>query len=182
MATFRDKLRPWKIGAIMCLNRAALKLPSQTIRKLLLVVQGARIGQGTVLYGGSEVWVPLKLEIGAGSSIGNDCILDARGGLKIGHGVNLSTGVWIWTSEHDVNSEDFAAISAPVTIEDHAWLGGRTIIMPGVVIGRGAVVASGAVVTKSVAEFEIVGGVPAKKIGVRKTEPKYALTACFPFI
>jgi maltose O-acetyltransferase len=42
-------------------------------------------------------------------------------------------------------------------------------------IGKGAVVAAGAVVTKDVGEREIVGGVPAKKIGERTTELNYKL-------
>jgi maltose O-acetyltransferase len=40
--------------------------------------------------------------------------------------------------------------------------------MPGVTIGKGAIVAANAVVTKDVADFEIVGGVPAAVIGTRR--------------
>lgn len=47
------------------------------------------------------------------------------------------------------------------------WLGHGAIIMPGVKVGIGAVVGSGAVVTKDVAPFQIVGGVPAKPIRMR---------------
>ena len=47
------------------------------------------------------------------------------------------------------------------------WVGARVIIMPGVTLGRGAVVAAGSVVTKDVAPLMIVGGVPAKPIGMR---------------
>jgi maltose O-acetyltransferase len=41
------------------------------------------------------------------------------------------------------------------------------IVLPGVTIRKGAVVAAGAVVTKDVLEYGIVGGVPAKEIGMR---------------
>lgn len=44
------------------------------------------------------------------------------------------------------------------------WLGHSAIIMPGVTVGIGAVVGSGAVVTKDVAPYAIVAGVPAKPI------------------
>lgn len=47
------------------------------------------------------------------------------------------------------------------------WLGHNAVIMPGVQIGIGAVVGSGAVVTKDVAPYEIVVGVPAKPIRKR---------------
>ena len=61
-------------------------------------------------------------------------------------------------------------------IDDYVFIGPRAIILPGVTIGRGAVVAAGAVVTKSVAPFEVVGGVPAQKISERKLkDPTYRL-------
>ena len=47
------------------------------------------------------------------------------------------------------------------------WIGHGAIILPGVQIGTGAVVGAGAVVTKDVAAYEIVGGVPARLIRKR---------------
>jgi maltose O-acetyltransferase len=82
----------------------------------------------------------------------------------------------VYNSEHDLESEEFDAIVAPVEIGDYVFIGPRAIILPGVKIGRGAVVAAGAVVTKSVPDFIIVGGVPAKEIGERKNKnPDYKL-------
>jgi phosphonate metabolism protein (transferase hexapeptide repeat family) len=51
-----------------------------------------------------------------------------------------------------------------VTIGHDVWIGHAAIIMPGVTIGDGAVIGSQAVVTKDVAPYTIVGGVPAKPI------------------
>jgi acetyltransferase-like isoleucine patch superfamily enzyme len=55
----------------------------------------------------------------------------------------------------------------PTVIGDDVWLGYRAIIMAGVAVGNGAIVAAGSVVTKDVPPYDIVGGSPAKKIGVR---------------
>jgi acetyltransferase-like isoleucine patch superfamily enzyme len=55
-----------------------------------------------------------------------------------------------------------------VIIEDYVWICSRAIILPGVRIGKGAVVASGSVVTKDVEPWDVVGGVPAKKIAERE--------------
>ena len=53
-------------------------------------------------------------------------------------------------------------------IGDFAWICSRSIILPGIKIGKGAVVASNAVVTKDVPPFAVVGGVPARIIGHRE--------------
>lgn len=56
------------------------------------------------------------------------------------------------------------------TIGHDVWIGHAAIIMPGVKVGTGAVIGSGAVVTKDVAPYMIVGGVPAKLIRPRFPE------------
>jgi acetyltransferase-like isoleucine patch superfamily enzyme len=55
-------------------------------------------------------------------------------------------------------------------IGNDVWIGAHSIIMGGVRLGDGAVVASGSVVTKDVADYEIVGGNPAKPIHKRFTD------------
>lgn len=54
-----------------------------------------------------------------------------------------------------------------VTIGHDCWIGHKAIIMPGITIGNGAVVAAGAVVTRDVAPYTVVAGVPAKQISRR---------------
>ncbi len=52
-------------------------------------------------------------------------------------------------------------------IEDDVWIGAGAIVLTGVTIGKGAIVSAGAVVSKSVAPYQIVAGVPARRIGER---------------
>jgi phosphonate metabolism protein (transferase hexapeptide repeat family) len=54
-----------------------------------------------------------------------------------------------------------------VVIGNDVWIGHAVIVMPGVKVGDGAVLAAGAVVTRDVAPYTIVGGVPAKQIRER---------------
>ena len=55
-------------------------------------------------------------------------------------------------------------VSAPVTIEDDAWIGFKATVLKGVRIGRGAIVSAGAVVTKDVEAWTVVAGNPARVI------------------
>ncbi len=50
------------------------------------------------------------------------------------------------------------------------WIGCDATLIAGVTVGDGAVVGAGAVVTKDIPPYEIWGGVPAKKIGLRFDE------------
>lgn len=160
------------------------RVPSHTLRRLLYRAFGMQIGERTVIYMGAEVRHPANIRIGPGSIVGHRAILDGRHGITIGRNVNFSTGVWIWTVQHDPSSPTFDDVGGPVVIGDHAWISCRTVILPGVTIGEGAVVAAGAVVTKDVAPYTIVGGVPAKPIGERPREIAYELGrgAPIPFI
>ena len=51
-----------------------------------------------------------------------------------------------------------------ITIEADAWIGTGAVILPNITIGEGAVVGANSVVTKNVAPYTVVGGVPAHKI------------------
>jgi acetyltransferase-like isoleucine patch superfamily enzyme len=105
--------------------------------------------------------------IGRGTWISRKCCLDLRGGLDIGEHVSVSPEVMILTSAHELNDPSFGLTVDRVAIEDHVWLGSRSVIMPGVTVGHGAVIAAGAVVTRDVRPLDIVAGVPAKPIGRR---------------
>ncbi len=151
-------------------------VPSHLFRLLIYKLAGIKIGKGSRVHIGARFFYPNNIEIGEGSIIGDNVFLDGRDKLKIGNHVDIASEVKIFNSEHDINSDDFGAIEAPVEIGDYVFVGPRAIILPGVIVGKGAVVAAGAVVTKDVEEFSIVGGVPAVVIGERKLkDPKYKL-------
>jgi acetyltransferase-like isoleucine patch superfamily enzyme len=165
-----------RIGAFeMTALHAGGKIPVHVIRLLLLRAFGATLGEHCIFYHGFEVRGANRLKIGPRVIIGNDAILDARGGMSIGADVNLSSDVHVWTGQHDWRSSAFAYVSAPVEIGDHAWISARVTILPGVKIGAGAVVAAGAVVTTDVEPYTVVGGVPARTIGRRPGPMTYRL-------
>ena len=150
-------------------------VPVHQMRKLFYRICGVKIGKQTAFHWRARFYKPSGLSIGDNSIIGNDAMLDARNGIKIGDNVSLSMGVWIWTMEHDPQDPFYRAKGGPVVIEDYVWVSCRSVILPGVTIGKGAVVAAGAVVAKDVPAYSIVGGVPAKVIGTRSKDLKYTL-------
>src|SRR3990167_4973265 len=137
-------------------------IPSHHVRRFLLRLAGAKIDQGSSFHMGCRFFSLKKIKIGEDSIIGNH--------------VDIASDVMIYNSEHDINSDDFRAVVGAVEIEDYVFIGPRAIILPGVKISKGAVVGAGAVVTKDVADFTVVGGVPAEVIGERKLkDPHYKL-------
>ncbi len=152
---------------LLWLNLLCL-IPLHSSRRLLLKLGGAKIGKDSYIHSGCTFFSVQRLTIGAGSILGSKIFIDGRDHVEIGSHVDIASEVMIYNSEHDINSIDFKAILAPVKIGDYVFIGPRSIILPGVIIGKGAVVAAGAVVTKSVADFKIVGGVPAQVIGERE--------------
>ena len=106
-----------------------------------------------------------------GVNIGKGCFISTRGWssepylVYIGNNVQVTRGVMIHTHgggnavRHII--PDFDTFGK-VIIEDGAYIGAYSQIMPGVTIGKNAIVAAGSIVTKSVPERVVVGGNPAK--------------------
>jgi acetyltransferase-like isoleucine patch superfamily enzyme len=122
-----------------------------------------------------------NIRVGDQCTINRNCYLDGRGLLKIGNRVSISPDVHLITSDHDHNSPSFPFIAGEIIVEDYVWIGSRATILPNVTIGEGAVVCACAVVTKSVAPYAVVGGVPAKKIGERNRNLNYSPEYFFYF-
>ena len=150
------------------INHFLAYFPSRNFRKFMLRLFGAKIGINVTIFSGFHIRAPQKLYIEDGCSIGPKVLLDSRNGLKIGKNVTIAYEAIIWTLNHDYNDIDFRGIGNEVIINEFAWICSRSIILPGVTIGKGAVIASGAIVTKNVGDFEIWGGIPAKRIGYRE--------------
>lgn len=150
-------------------------VPFHWFRKLIYLLAGMKMARGSHIHVGARFFYPGNISIGKGTIVGESVFLDGRDKLKIGNFVDIASEVMVYNSEHDINSEDFHATVAPVNIGDYCFIGPRAIILPGVTLGKGAVVGAGAVVTKDVSEMEIVGGVPAQKIGERKSTLNYKL-------
>lgn len=132
---------------------------------------GCRIGRLCFLTAGNG---SLTLDDNAAVS---PCVhLSADDGwICIGKNVAIGPGTVIRAANHRFGRRDRPIMfqgheSGKVNIGDDVWIGANCVILPGVKIGKGAIVGAGAVVSRSVQPFTVVGGVPAKPIGLRPEE------------
>lgn len=112
-----------------------------------------------------------RVDIGEFVFIGAGSELDVAESLAIGSHTLLAPGVFITDHTHNAARgtlvDEQGNRHAKVTIGSDVWLGAHSVVMHGVTIGDGAIVGAGAVVTKDVAPYAIVAGVPARVIGER---------------
>ncbi|MDE7431390.1 MAG: acyltransferase [Lachnospiraceae bacterium] len=162
--------------ALYLTNKIIMWLPLTILRIYWLKILGCKIGKQVYIARNVEVRKAKNISIDNNTIINSKVLLDGRGGkLSIGRNVDIAQEVIIWTESHDPHDDNHHTKDAPVSISDHVWIGCRSMIMPGVSIGKGGIVAASAVVTKDVNSKEIVAGIPAKVIGKRRNNLKYTL-------
>lgn len=141
-----------------------------------LYAQGSKINIGNKTYiNQSALLFALngEIHIGQNTYINHHSELIAKKSqISIGNNVLIGMYSIITTTNHGTEMNPLPIrlqeeTYKDVVIEDDVWLGARVIVLQGVRIGKGAVVAAGAVVTKDVAPYTVVGGVPAKLIKKR---------------
>jgi acetyltransferase-like isoleucine patch superfamily enzyme len=145
---------------------------------------GLVLGQRVVVY----TWAGFGVEEGGLLEVGNDCVLVGplfmcANHIRLGERVVISYNVTVADCDfHPLNVEarrrDAVALapggdrstrphidSAPVLIEDDAWIGIGATVLKGVTIGAGARVQAGSIVTSDVAAGTTVQGNPARPVG-----------------
>lgn len=125
------------------------------------------IGQNVIIQGTGS------FSMGYGSFCGDGCVFGCNEKVHIGRDVMIAQYVTIRDTDHRFESTELPMVqqgiaTSPVIIEDDVWLGHGVTVLKGVTVGKGSVVAAGSVVTKDVAPYSIMGGVPAKLIKSRK--------------
>lgn len=135
----------------------------------LIIEDNVRIDRGVRILAANEA----EIIIGAGTRIGLYTVLNGGDSIKMGKKVLVSGFVYLQTSMHGFASkglsvQDQGYEHAPVELKDDVWLGTHVVVMPGVTLGKGVVVGSNAVVTKSVNEYAVIAGIPAKPIKQRE--------------
>ena len=101
---------------------------------------------------------------------GNVLAADEYASITIQDNVMFGMGVHIYVNNHKFTDKDIPIIdqgytpSKDVLIKNGAWIGANCIILPGVTIGINSVVGAGSVVTKSIPDYSVAVGIPARVI------------------
>jgi carbonic anhydrase/acetyltransferase-like protein (isoleucine patch superfamily) len=110
-----------------------------------------------------------ELIIGDNTTINYQVGISVENKVEIGHNCIVAGECMMFdNNSHSISPENSRRMTkedvAPIKIEDNVWIGMRSMIFKGVIIGEGSVIAAGSVVTKSVPSRTLVGGNPAKII------------------
>ena len=148
---------------------AALHRKSK-IKKYKKLINGSNYELGDKV----EIVNPQNITIGVNSYInGGNLIASPNAHIIIGDNCLISYNVHIRTDMHNYSNKNELINKqghreADIVIEDDVWIGYGAQIMAGVRVCKGSVIAAGAVLTHSTNEYEVWGGVPAKKIKDRQ--------------
>lgn len=136
--------------------------------KLSLVrLFGGKVHSTANIYSSVRIYMPWNLVMEEYSCLAPevDCYNVAK--ISIGAHATVSQKTYLCAASHDITKPNYPLITAPIIIEDQAWVGAEAFIGMGVQIGQGAVVGARAAVFKDVQPWTIVGGNPAKFIKKR---------------
>lgn len=149
------------------------KIPFNVPKKFFLILLGAKIGKWITFYPGISIKTGRKLVLGDYVDISSGVIIGTDGGVEIGDRTLIGFRAMIISGNHEIPNNRLPIfygknMREKIIIKNDVWIGGYSVILPGVVIGEGSIIAAGAVVTKDVPPFSIVAGIPAKIIKYRE--------------
>ena len=138
----------------------------------LVNLYGCKIGDGTRI--GAFVEIQKNSSVGAHCKISSHTFIcegvHVADEVFIGHGVMFTNDVYPRATNEDGSAQTEADWQVVETfINRRASIGSNATILAGITIGEGALIGAGSVVTKNVAPFAIVAGVPARVIGDTRT-------------
>lgn len=139
-------------------------------RNFVLRVFGAKIHSKAGVYSSATIWAPWNLILEENAWIGSRVNCYNVDKIILKKNVTISQGTHLCTASHNVFSYKHELITAPIIIEENAWVAVDAYVHMGVTIGHGAVVGARACVYKDVDPWVIVGGNPAKFIKKRIIE------------
>lgn len=117
-----------------------------------------------------------NISIGENTFVNTNCMFLDNNKIKIGKNGLIAPYVQIYTATHPLkaserivqnkNESRYLTYTEPVTIGDNVWVGGNSVIFPGVTIGSNVTIGAGSVVTKDIPDNVLAYGNPCKVIKI----------------
>lgn len=136
-------------------------------RRELLAELCDRVGTGVVVKPTLRCDYGFNVAIGDRTFINYDCVMLDCNRITIGHDVQIGPGVHIYTATHPLDAATRLSgleLALPVTIGAGVWLGGRSVVCPGVTIGENTVVGAGSIVVKHLPPNVLAVGNPCRVV------------------
>jgi len=144
---------------------------------MLLRCFGARLGRNCHIYPKCRIWAPWNLRCGDGAAIADEVVVYNPADVSLGVHAIVSQQAYLCTATHDYDNSDFPMISAPISLEDFAWVCARASVLPGVTLREGAVLGLAAVATRDLDAWYVYAGNPAKRVKERRRPLRALATA-----
>ncbi|MFT4661257.1 MAG: putative colanic acid biosynthesis acetyltransferase WcaF [Patiriisocius sp.] len=159
-----------KIGLWYYVNLLFFKsswLPISSLKISLLRMFGGNIGANVVIKPAVSIKYPWKLSIGENTWIGENVWIDNLDTVTIGSNCCISQGALLLCGNHNYKKTSFDLSTKPITIENGAWIGAKSIISGGVTVGSHAVLAIGSITNKDLDPYTVYSGSPAQLVRKR---------------
>lgn len=141
--------------------------PSSVIKKIVLKIFGAKVGEGVVIKPGVNIKYPWRLTIGNYSWIGENVWIDNLADVTVGDNCCVSQGAMLLCGNHNYKKSTFDLIIGQIILESGSWVGAQSVVCPGVTFHEGAILTVGSVATKDLDSNTIYQGIPAHPIRMR---------------
>ena len=125
-----------------------------------------------------------NIEVGKNFFANYNCTMLDVSKITIGENCFMASNVAIYTAGHPIHPDSRNSMyeyGIPVTIGDNVWIGGNTVICPGVTIGSNCVIGAGSVVTKDIPDWSVAAGNPCRVIRKITDEDKRYYFKKIPF-
>ena len=125
-----------------------------------------------------------NIEVGKNFFANYNCTMLDVAKITIGENCFMASNVAIFTAGHPIHPDSRNSMyeyGIPVTIGDNVWIGGNTVICPGVTIGSNCVIGAGSVVTKDIPDWSVAAGNPCRVIRKITDEDKRYYFKKIPF-
>ncbi|MGK7919910.1 MAG: hormogonium polysaccharide biosynthesis acetyltransferase HpsU [Trichodesmium sp.] len=136
--------------------------PLYGLRRLILNLFGAKIGQGVLIRPTARFTYPWKIAIADYSWIGDDVVLYSLDRIEIGKYCVISQKSYLCTGSHNIEDPTFGLQTAGITIGDGAWVATDCFVGPGVNIGANAVIGARSSVFKDMPPGQVCLGTPCQ--------------------